>query len=76
MLVWSLVLSHLHYAVPVWGSSPSHDLQLRLEKMFNCAVKVVYRLRKFDHVSALRRKLEWLTDPAPLSANVALTLPC
>jgi len=61
MLVQSLALSHLCYAVPVWGPSLSHDLQSRLEKMFNRAVRVVYGLRKFDHVSALRRKLEWLS---------------
>ena len=32
LLVESLVLSHLRYAVPVWGPSLSCDLQLRLEK--------------------------------------------
>ena len=57
MLIQSLVLSHLHYAMPVWRPSLSHDLQSRLEKMFNRAVRVVYGLRKFDHVSALRRNL-------------------
>ena len=61
MLVQSLVLSHLHYAVPVWGPSLSQDSKSRVEKLvlFNRAVGVVYRLRKFDHVCALR-KLEWL----------------
>jgi len=43
------------------GAPLSHDLQSRLEKMFNGAVRVVYGLRKFDHVCALRRKLEWLS---------------
>ena len=45
MLVQSLVLSHLLYAGPVWGPSLSHNLQSRLEKMFNRAVRVVYGLR-------------------------------
>jgi len=56
-----LVLSHLRYAVSVWGPSFSHDLQSRLEKMFNRAIRVVYGLRKFDHVCTLRRKLGWLS---------------
>jgi len=56
LLVQSLVLSHLRYAVSVWGSSLSHDLQSRLEKMSNRAIRVVYGLGKFDHVSTLRRK--------------------
>ena len=66
----SLVLSHLRYAVPVW----SHDLQSRLEKMFNRAVRVVYGLRKFDHVSALQRKLEWLSVQSLIQHHCLLML--
>ena len=61
VLVQSLVLSHLRYAVPVWGPSLSHDLQSRLEKTFNRAVRVIYGLRKFDYVK---------------NANDVSTLPC
>jgi len=71
LLVLSLVLSYLRYAVSVWGPSLSYDLQSRLEKMFNRVIRVVYGLRKFDHVSTLRRKLGWLIiNPAPLFAYV------
>jgi len=58
----------------VWGPSLSHDLQSRLEKMFNRAVRVVYRLRKFDHVSALRRKLEWLFGQSLIQHHCLLML--
>ena len=61
ILIQSLVLSHLRYAMPVWGPSLSHDLQSRPRENVHRAVRVVYGLRKFDHVSALRRKLEWLS---------------
>ena len=80
MFVQSLVLSHLRYTVPVWGPYLSHNLQSRLEKMFKCAASVVKELRKFDHASGFRRKLEMafclVTDPALLSANVVSTLLC
>ena len=64
------------------GASLSHNSQSRLEKMLNHAVRVVYGLRKFDHVSTSALMEETLmafcsvTDPAPLSTYVASTLPC
>ena len=55
LLVESLVLSHLNYALPVWGPSLSHDLLPRLVKMHNLAIRVIGGLKKFDHVSSFRR---------------------
>jgi len=46
----------------------------RLEKMLNRAVRVVYGLRKFDHVSALRRKLDWLSVPSLIQHQCLLKL--
>ena len=37
-LVESLVLSHLNYALPVWGHALAHDLLARLVKMHNRAI--------------------------------------
>ena len=61
LLVESLVLSHLNYALPVWGPSLAHDLLSRLVKMHNRAIRVIGGLRKFDHVSSFRRQLNWLS---------------
>ena len=61
LLVESLVLSHLNYALPVWGPSLSHDLLARLVKVHNCAIRVIGGLKKFDHVSSFRRQLNWLS---------------
>jgi len=69
-----LELSHLCYAVSVWGPSLSHDLQSRLEKMFNHAIRMVYGLRKFDHVSTLRRKLGWLSVQSLIQHHCLLML--
>ena len=61
LLVESLVLSHLNYALPVWGPSLAHDLLTRLVKMYNRAIRVIGGLKKFDHVSSFRRQLNWLS---------------
>jgi len=74
MLVQSLVLSHLRYAVPVWEPSLSHNSQSRLEKMFNRAVRAVYGLRKFNHVSALRRNFQWLSVQSLIQHHCLLML--
>ena len=57
----SLVLSHLNYALPVWGPALSHDLLARLVKMHNRVIRVIGELKKFDHVSSFRRQLNWLS---------------
>ena len=57
LLVESLVLSHLNYALPVWGPALSHDLMARLVKTHNCAIQVIGGLKIFDHVSSFRRQL-------------------
>ena len=61
LLVESLVLSHLNYALPVWGPAFAHYLLARLVKMHNRAIRVIGGLKKFDHVSSFRRQLNWLS---------------
>ena len=61
LLVGSLVLSHLNYALPVWDPALAHDLLARLVKMHNRAIRVIGGMKKFDHVSSLRRQLSWLS---------------
>ena len=61
MLVESLVLSHLNYALPVWGPALAHDLLARLVKMYNCGIRVIGGLKKFGHVSSFGRQLNWLS---------------
>ena len=61
LLVKSLVLSHLNYALPVLGPALAHDMLARLVKMHNRAIRVIGGLKKFDHVSSFRRQLNWLS---------------
>ena len=60
MLVESLVLSHLNYALCVWGTSLNTDLVSRLCRLYNKAIRVTCGLKKFDHVSDCRLALGWL----------------
>ena len=60
MMVDSIVLSHLNYALPVWGPPLSSDLINRLRRLHNRAVCVVFSLCKYDHVSSHRSRLGWL----------------
>ena len=48
LLVESLVLSRLNYALPVWGPALACDLLARLVKMHNRAIRVIGELKKFD----------------------------
>ena len=66
MMVDSLVLSQLNYALPLWGPPLSLDLINRLRRLHNRAVRVVFSLRKYDHVSSHRCRLEWL----PLESTI------
>ena len=60
MLINSLVSSHLDYALPVWGSPLTQDIVSRLQRLQNWGIRIVYSLRKCDHVSKYCNKLSWL----------------
>nr|CAI5835349.1 unnamed protein product [Callosobruchus analis] len=57
----SLVLSHLKYMDIVYGSYLSQKDKYKLQKIQNACLRFIYLLRKFDHISEYRRKVEWLT---------------
>ena len=71
LLIQPLVLSHLHYTVSVCGPSLSHDLQPRLERMINHAVRIVYGLR---NVSPLWRSLGWFFVQSLIQCHCLLML--
>ena len=57
LLIDSLVLSRLTYALPVWGSTISKQCLTHLQRQHNWAVRIVKNLRKFDHC---RTEFGWL----------------
>ena len=60
MLINSLVISHLDYALPVWGPPLTQNQVDRLQRLQNWGIRIVYSLRKYDHVSKYRNNLSWL----------------
>ena len=50
MLIDSLVASHLVYALSVWGPSLSVGLLHRITQLHNRGVRMIFGLRKYDHV--------------------------
>ena len=60
MLVQSLAISLLNYCLRVWGMTNKTQIE-RSQKLQNFAAKVaIGGARKFDHVSPIIEKLQWL----------------
>jgi len=61
MLIDSLVLSRLMYALPVWGLLLSQfDIQC-LQYLHNWDIHITASIGRFDHVSEHHSKIHWLT---------------
>ena len=60
MLINCLVLSHLHYALTVWGPLLNVQLQSCLQSMLNRSVHLALSLRKYDYISNHFKHLGWL----------------
>lgn len=60
MLAQSLLLPILDYADSSYPDI-SVELLLKLERLQNLGIRFIFGLRKYDHVSEFRNKLEWLT---------------
>ena len=70
-LVQALVMSHLDYCNSLLVGI-SVDLLNKLQVVQNAAARVVYRLRKYDHVSHVRKKLHWLPIRERIHYKVAV----
>ena len=61
MLIDSLVLSCINYALPVWGPGLMNNSLQHLQQLINWGVCISARLRKYDHVSSHWTRLCWLS---------------
>ena len=59
-LVNALVFSQIRYCISVYGNGTQKNFS-RIQKMHNYAGKVMFRRKKFDHVSDLIQRLWWLS---------------
>jgi len=61
-LVVALVLTKLNYGSVTLAGLPAIQLDM-LQSVLNAAARLIYRRRKFDHVSPLLKELHWLRVP-------------
>lgn len=57
----SLVLSHYNYCDHIYGFSIDVLDKYRVQKVQNACCRLIFGLRKYDHVSHTHRVLNWLT---------------
>ena len=60
LLMESLVMSHMQYALSVWGPSLTQNQLLHLQRLQNRAVRLVFSLNRSDHISEYYQELCWL----------------
>lgn len=71
MLSESLVLSHFNYCNFVYGPFLDIKDKSRIQKMQNSCCRFIFGLRKYDHISAKIRELNWLNMPNRQKLNFA-----
>ena len=53
-IIQSVILSIFYYCYPAYGNSISKEDMNRIQKLQNTAIRFVYDLKRFDHVSPFR----------------------
>ena len=71
--VVSLVLSRLDYCNSFLVGSPSSDLN-KMQLVQNYAAKLIYKMRKYDHVTPLLKSLHWLPIKKRIDFKILLTV--
>jgi len=71
-LVESMILSLLYYCFPAYGNSISKEDMNNIQKLQNTAVRFIYNLRRYDHVSTCREAAGFL----PMEATCRLQTCC
>ena len=70
-VVVALVLSRLDYANSVLTGLPAY-LVKRLQSVLNASARLIYGLRRFDHVSNALMSLHWLRIPERIQFKLAV----
>jgi len=71
-LVVSLVLNRLDFGNATFAGLPAHQYR-RLQSVLNAAARLIYRRRRFDHVTQ-KRDLHWLKVPERVAYKLAVTV--
>ena len=76
MIINSLVFSRLFYCSNVWSNTSKCNVN-KLQAVQNFACRIVSGARKFDHVTPIRKELNWLSVPSQLYyRNATMAFKC
>ena len=64
-IIYALVFSKLYYCSSVWSSTSACNVH-KLQYVQNFAARIIYNVRKYDHISSTLRNLRWL----PVKTNL------
>ena len=68
LIIKALIFSRLFYCSSLWGNTFSKNIsELQLIQNFVC--RIILGTKKFDHVSAVRKSLGWLSVRQKLLLN-------
>jgi len=70
-LVVALVFSRLNYCNSVLAGLPANLIQ-RLQSAQNAAARLIYRIRRYDHITDALISLHWLRVPERISFKIAV----
>ena len=70
-LVSALVLTRLDYGSATLAGLPVSSLD-RLQHVVNAAARLVFSVRKYDHITPLLRELHWLLIPERITFRLAV----
>ena len=69
-LVSSLVLTKLDYGCATLAGLPTTQLN-RLQSVLNAAARLIFSIRKYDHITPLLKQLHWLRVPERITFRLA-----
>ena len=75
MLIDSLVLSHINYALPACGPMLANSSLQWLQRLLNWGVRITVGMRKYDHIFSHRARLRWLPVESQLFLVLNIVIP-
>ena len=73
LIIYPLVFSNLFYCSTVWGNTSSKNIS-KLQLIQNFACRIILGIKKFDHVSAARKSLVWLSVRQKFQLNTVIMI--
>ena len=73
MLCESLILSHFNYADVVYSPFLAYHLRMRVQRVQNSCIRLIFGLRRRDHVSNNIKSIGWLNMTNRRIIHTALT---